>query len=278
MIRPHNLFIAARKREFSGSMGRHAFSYILAILIAAALVHVSHASYTIAGIRVNVTLNSNTTASVNESFEVIVSPQSVNQYLTSREALNLTLSRWQQIIGPQLERNIINPTASSYNFRLLPGPIVQQYGQNISYVVLQYIVKNVTVLNQTAPRIFEYKFDPSVFNFANGVNGQFLPANTTLTITIPQGAQIRSIYPLPDLPPYAFANGYRNVTTVSWNSGEPLSKFTLEFVIKQSIGDEVTSFFSAAYNAAGAYTYLIIAVVILAIIIYVYMKVGAPGK
>ncbi len=272
---PHNLFIEARKRGFSGLMGRHAILYVILAVMAAALIHTASASYTVSGIKVNVTLNSNTTASVNESFEVIVSPQSVNQYLTSREALNLTLSRWQQIIGPELQRNIINPKAGSYDFRLLPGPIIQQYGKNISYVVLQYVVKNVTSLNQTAPRTFEYKFNTSVFNFANGANGQFLPPNTTLTLTIPQGAEIKSVYPLPDLPPYAFTNGYKNVTTVSWDSGEPLSKFTFDFVIKQSIGGEVTSFFSAVYGEAGIYSYLVIAIVILAIIFYIYLKVGA---
>ena len=90
-----------------------------------------------------------------------------------------------------------------------------------------------------------------MFNFEHGASGQVLNPNTTLTIVMPKGAAIKSVYPLPDYPPSAFTSNYKNTTTISWFDGEPLSKFNLNFVIIESIQTEVTSFFPSIYQSAG---------------------------
>ena len=109
-------------------------------------------------------------------------------------------------------------------------------------------------MNETAPRVFLYRFNPRVFNFEHGVSGEVLNQNTTLTIIMPQGGMIKSAYPIPDLPVYAFTNQYKNITKVSWLYGEPLSKFTLVFIIKQSIQAEVAEFFSGSCTKTSAYS------------------------
>ncbi|MGI0134700.1 MAG: hypothetical protein ACREBW_07065, partial [Candidatus Micrarchaeaceae archaeon] len=137
-----------------------------------------------------------------------------------------------------------------------------------------YGVSNVTIVNQTAPRNFVYRFNPAVFNFEHGASGQVLNPNATLTVVLPTGAQIKSIYPIPDYPATAFTDNYANTTRVSWLYGEPLSKFTLTFVITEGIQAEVVGFFSQVYKALGIFTYLIIAIVVLAFILYAYFRVG----
>jgi hypothetical protein len=250
---------------------------LLPIMLLALLVPLAgmvHASYTVSGIYVNVMLNPNTSATVNETILVQISNQSLSQYSTSRMALNLTLSDWQHIIGPQLEQHIINPRGSIYDFRFFPGPIFSgRKGYNAS-IELMYNVNNVSTVRQISPRVFEYSFDPAVFNFENGASGEVLSPNTTLTLNMPRGAQIRSIYPTPDSPIGGFANNYRNVTSVSWNSGEPLTRFTLIFLIHESLSDEVAGFFDGIYLALGLYSYVVVAVIVVALVLYLYYKAG----
>lgn len=232
----------------------------------------ANASYTVKNLNVTMTLNQNTSAHVIESLQVVISNQSVSQYSTNRVALNLTLSNWQALIGPLLVQHIISPSGSIYNFKFLPGPIVNQNGQHIANIILAYDVDNVTSVNETGPRVFNYRFNSKVFNFEHGVSGEILTPNTTLTITMPQGSQIQSVYPIPDLPVFAFTNDYKNVTTVSWLNGEPLTKFTLVFIIKQSIEAEVSIFFATAYKDLGIFTYIIIALAVVLSIFYIYLR------
>jgi hypothetical protein len=244
----------------------------MVMLALAPLVGLANASYNITHITVGVFLNSNTSARVNETVEIAISNQSISQYQTSRLALNLTLSQWQQLVGPQLTEHIINPKGSAYNFVLLPGPVVPNGLNYRSDIILSYYVNNVTIVTQTSPRVFLYKFNASVFNFQHATSGQVLGTNMTLNITIPGGARIKSVYPIPDAPPYGITNNFANTSSVTWFSGEPLSKFVLVFEVDQSLRQEVGAFFSKVYQTLGVYAYLIIAAVILLFVLYVYYR------
>ena len=239
------------------------------------LVPTTEASYTIKNLNVTLLLNQNTSAVVTEVFQIEISNESVSQYSTNRAALDLSLSDWQVLIGPSLTQHIINPTSSSYNFKFLPGPVSNSGNSNIANIILQYDIKNVTYVNETAPRLFMYRFNPKVLNFEHGVSGEILNSNTTLTIVMPAGSVITTVYPIPDLPPYAFTTQYKNVTQVSWLYGEPLSKFTLLFTLRQSIQDEVEQFFSQIYKDLGLFSYIIIAGAIILTVFYMYRKAAS---
>jgi hypothetical protein len=247
---------------------------ILFFACAMLLLPAANATYTVSHLNVTVNLNRNTSAQVNEMLAVRISNDSVSQYSTSRVALNLTLSDWQSIIGSSLVEHIINPGSGIYNFRFFPGPVMVVNQQSMAYVLLSYTINNVTVVNQTAPRTFVYSLAPKVFNFEHGSNGEFLSHNTTLTINLPGGATVKSVYPLPDYPTTAFTDNYANTTSMSWSSGEPLSKFTLLFTMTEGVQTEVTNFFLGIYKVLGAFVYVIIAAVIVGFILYTYLKAG----
>lgn len=252
-------------------MGR-AINILLALLLLSVLLLNAKASYTVQSLNTTLTLNQNTSAQVAETFKVLLNNESVGQYSTNRVALNLTLSDWQRLIGPMLVQHIINPNQSLYNFKFLPGPVVTANGDHTAYIIMTYIVNNVTTVNEIAPRQFLYKFNPRVFNFEHGVSGEVLSGNTTMTIIVPSGAVIKSAYPIPDLPPYAFSDNYKNITSVSWLYGEPLSKFSFTFLMTQSLQEEVAKFFESTYNFFGIFTYVIIAAVIILFIVYTYYR------
>ena len=244
----------------------------LAVLMIFAIAGSSYGSYTVTHLNTTVTLNKNTSAQVTEVLTVLVSNSSVNQYETNRIALNLTLSTWQGFIGPMLVQHIINPKSGVYNFKYLPGPLVPQYNGGVAKLIMSYDINNVTSVKQTAPREFVYSFSRNVFNFEHATSGEVLPSNTTLTIILPSGSQVSAIYPIPDAPVANFTNGYSNTTQFSWFDGEPLSKFTLVFIMRESLTAEVTGFFTGAYNALGIFSYIIIAAIIAGLIAYAYAK------
>lgn len=236
------------------------------------LVQHPNASYTIKNLNVTMTPNQNTSAIVVEQLHVLISNASVSQYSINRVALNLTLSTWQSLIGPLLVQHVINPNSSVYGFKFLPGPVYKENGQSEANIILSYYVRNVTTVNEIAPRIFQYRFNPKVLNFEHGASGEVLTPNTDLTIILPSESSISVVYPIPDLPPYAVTTNYKNVSSVSWLYGEPLTKFTLVYTVKQSIQAEVESFFSGIYNFLGIFTYVIIIIAVLLFILYVYYK------
>lgn len=246
---------------------------LLLMVMALNLSTLSYASYNITSVVVRVALIPNTSARVNETIKVvIVGNSSVSQYSKDRYALNLTVSNWQQIINESIQEHIVNPKGSIYGFSLIPGPVVANGGINYSYIILSYYVSNVTTVNQTSPRVFLYKMNPNVLNFEHGASGEILNYNTTLTISVPGGAQITSAYPLPDFPPYAFTSQYKNTTSVSWYNEEPLSNFKFQFVINEPIREEVTAFFSSIYRDLGIFSYVIIVAVILGFVFYAYFR------
>jgi hypothetical protein len=252
---------------------RLAWCALLATFLAVMALPLSHASYTVTHLNVTIMLQSNTSAQVTELLTVEISNNSVSQYQTNRVALNLTLSEWQELIGPTLVQHIINPRTSVHNFALLPGSVIESNGVSIAYILMGYGVANVTFMNQTAPRTFVYRFNTATFNFEHGASGELLDPNTTLTVVLPKGAAIDSAYPLPDYPASAFTSGYKNTTTVSWMYGEPLSKFNLTFTITEGIQTEVVNFFVSIYDVLGAFTYVVIAILVLLFIIYAYIRV-----
>jgi len=249
------------------------YGLLLAILVIFAGTHLAAASYQITHIDTQVALNSNTSASVKEVFNLVITNLSVSQYSSDRDALNLTLANWQSIIGPSLTQHIINTKTGVYNFRLLPGPLYTSItGQSAAYIIITYDVNNVTSVTETAPRTFAYSFNRTVFNFQNEQSGQVLTPNTNLTIVLPQGAQITSLYPVPDSPIILASGNYTNSTSLSWYYQEPLSKFTLDYTTHQGLQEEVLSFFTGIYNFFGFFSYMIIAAVVLLFILYTYLK------
>ena len=233
----------------------------------------SFASYNITGFSTTVTLNTSGSAAVTEVLPVILTNSSISQYNIDRAALNLTLGQWQEILGPTLTQHIINIKKGVHSFKLLPGPVTQSIiGQYVAQVMIVYDVYNVTSVNQTAPRTFNYAFNSSVFNFQHATSGQVLPRNAQLTIILPSGSRLISVFPLPDSPSNLLTAGYADVTQLTWNSGEPLSKFTLTFTTTQSMQAEVIQFFAAIYNALGILTYFIIGIAVLLFILYTYFK------
>ena len=251
----------------------------LALLIPIALLMVlpiASASYTIIHFNTTAALNLNGSAQVSEVYTVQMTNASLGQYESSRVSLNLTLSQWQQLLGPALAPHILNPKSGVYGFKFIPGPPTQSGpGLYTSSVLMTYIVQNVTSVNQTAPRTYQYTFNNSVFNFEHAASGQVLNPQATFTIVLPGGSSIISVYPIPDSPSGAFTKNYQNVTEVSWDAGEPLSKFALQFVVKQSLGGEVVQFFTTVYKALGIFAYVIIIAVILLFILYTYLKAEA---
>lgn len=243
-----------------------------ALLLLAAMQGYSYASYTVTHLNTTVTLNTNTSAQVTEVLTLYVSNSSVSQYQGDRIALNLTLSTWQGLVGPLLVQHIINPKSGVYNFKYLPGPLIPQYDGGFAKLIMSYYVNNVTTVKQTAPRQFVYTFNKNVFNFEHAVSGEVLPSNTTLTIIIPNGAKISTVYPIPDAPVANFTTGYSNTTRFSWFDGEPLSKFTFIFIIHQSLSQEVEAFFAGTYNALGIFSYVMIGIIIAVFIAYAYLK------
>ena len=246
--------------------------FVIFALSFAILAGTAHSSYTVTSINTTVTLNTNTSAEVIEILNLSISNTSVAQYSSDRVALNLSLSNWQSLIGPSLVQHIINQHSGISDFKFLPGPLTaEQYGGRAD-IIMSYVVKNVTFVSEPSPRKFLYSFNPTVFNFEHGVSGEILPLNATLNIVLPSGAQILSVYPIPDSPAYGFAKNYQNVSELSWFYGEPLSKFTLNFVVKEGLEEEVFGFLSGIYQKLGILVYVIIAVAIISFVIYTYYR------
>ncbi len=247
----------------------------LIALLAYAIISMSFAAnvtYGISNINTTVSINLNGTAYVAEAITTVLPNSSLAQYTIDRSGLNLTLSNWQSIIGPQLVQHIINPRTGVYGFHLLPGPVNRTSYGGIAVIYMNYYVSNVTSVNQTGPRVLEFKFNNDVLNFAHGSGGVVLGKDTRFNIILPKSSRILSVYPLPDYPTN-FASNDTNITQISWFDGEPLYNFNLVFQVKESLLTEISGFFGSIYAALGVFTYIIIIVMVLLIIFYTYLKV-----
>ncbi len=272
-IAKHKSYLLLGSKSNIGSMNK---ALVLVIPVVFLLANLANASYTLQNTNTTLTLDQHGGALVRELFTVYVSNDSVSQYSTYRIALNFTLSQWQALIGPGLEQHILNPNTGSSGFNLLPGPLqggIANQSGGIATILLTYYVTNVTTINQTAPRLFTYTFNDDVFNFEHTPTGQVLPTHTQLNVILPQStSKIITLFPLPDLPTVGSTQDYRNVSEFTWNSGEPLSRFTLVFEVRQSLEAEVISFFTSAYDDLGALSYVIIAAAIAGFVYYTYYK------
>ncbi len=218
-----------------------------------------------------VILNQNTSARVVEIFSIYVSNSSVSQYIQDRQAINPTVTSWQQALNTNLlVEHILNPMSSVYNFKILPGPIQPSLNGGNAKLEISYYVSNVTGAMQIAPREFMYSLNDSVFNYLHTASGEALPVNARLNIILPQGASIVSLYPLPDYPQFSFIGNYSGISEVSWFSGEPLSNLSLKYVTYQSLETEVLQYFSGVYSQ---YSLEIVIAAAAAVALYIFFYV-----
>ncbi len=66
---------------------------------------------------------------------------------------------------------------------------------------------------------------------------------------------------------------YTGKTEFSWYSQEPLSKFVFIYIVPQSLGDEVLSYFSNLYNRYSVLLYVLLAILVVGVVAYLYFKV-----
>lgn len=248
------------------------FVLILSISIFFTVIPFNHASYSVNYLNTTINLNKNTSAYINEVIKITISNESLKQYELDRVALNLKLGKWQSIIGSTLTQHLINPRSGVYNFSFIPGPAIKNNNTHIAYLSMNYEVLNATSIKQIAPRRFKYFFNNRLFNFEHGMSGEILTPNTTLTINLLDNATDISVYPIPDIPANGLINKYNDVTSLSWIYGEPLSQFSLSFIINENIQTQVYSFFSRIFNYLGYMTYIVIIIIILLFIFYTYFK------
>jgi hypothetical protein len=238
----------------------------------AVLVTTNCAYMNITFLNTTVLLGNNNSARVIEVLSLYVSNGSVGQYIADRQAVNLTLSDWQQVLNTNLLVEHILPTKSSVaRFNFLPGPIENFGNGGIADLVLTYSVPNVTTVTNIGPRKFEYTFNKGVFNFLHTASGEALSQNTRLNILLPSGAQIVSVYPLPDSPQVSFVGNYSG-TRFSWYSGEPLSRFNLQYVTQESLQSEVVDYFSNIYEMYKSYLIPLLLTLFFGLLVYYQVK------
>jgi hypothetical protein len=219
-------------------------------------------------------LKNSTSAHVVEGVQIYVSNASISTYNQDRQAFNLSLASWQKVIGntPFLTQHILNPKSSISNFTFLPGPITPaSNGGGYASLTMSYDAGNVTSVVSIAPRQFEYSVNSSVFNYLHTASGQSLLPNARLTIMVPNGTKIVTIYPLPDFPqPNSF--GKYSGTSFSWFSGEPLQNFNFVYITTQTPEQEVVQFFSGIYNNYGSLIDVLVVLMVVGIGAYLYFR------
>ncbi len=219
-------------------------------------------------------LKNSTTAHVVEGVQVYISNSSISTYNQDRQAFNLSLGSWQRALGgsPYLTQHILNPKSSISNFTFLPGPITPaSNGGGYASLTMSYDASNVTSVVSVAPRQFEYTLNNSVFNFVHTASGQSLLPSARLTILVPNGTQVVTIYPLPDFPqPNQF--GKYSGTSFSWYSGEPLQNFNFVYITTQTPEQEVVQFFNYVYDNYSALVYALVVLAVAAIAAYIYFR------
>jgi hypothetical protein len=222
-----------------------------------------------------VVLNTSSTARVIETLTINMSNSSVGQYLSDREAINLTLNQWASVLHTNLLiQHVFNPASSITNFTLLPGPLLYSNSKEAqASLTISYISHNISTITNVGPRKFDYTFDSSALNFQHSAGGESLPLNARFNIIIPAGTSLVSVYPAPDFPPPNFLGTYTNVTQYSWYEGEPLSKFSFSYLVAQSPQAEVVSYFDSVYSDYTQQIYLLIIIFASVAVVYLYVKV-----
>ncbi len=102
-------------------------------------------------------------------------------------------------------------------------------------------------MNRFKPRTTNYSLNPEAFSFeSSGPGNIVLPDNTRLKLTLPTGAVVTTVNPMPEgtegtsvsMPLY-------NVSSFSWSGRTTLSPFELSFQIEEPLSVEVIGFFSS---------------------------------
>jgi hypothetical protein len=247
------------------------YSFLLVLAVASTQVG---AYFNATYLATTVFLTNSTTAHVVESTQLLISNDSMATYNQYRQAFDLSLDDWRRAIdSPFLRQHVLNPKGSISNFTFLPGPIVPT-GITGGYasLTMSYDASNVTDVMAVAPRKFEYTFNSSAFNFLHTASGQSLLGNARLTFTLPVGTEIIAVYPLPDYPQPNSVGKY-NSTTFSWFSGEPLQQFSFTYLMTETPQQEVLQYFSELYSNYTMEIYGIVALIIVSIATYIYIKV-----
>jgi hypothetical protein len=246
-------------------------AFFLLIMLASWNVN---AFFNVTYLSTTVFLTNSTTAHVVEGVQVFVSNSSISVYNQDRQAVNLSISSWQKVIGsPLLVEHILNPKSSISNFTFLPGPITPAGNESGGYtsLTMSYDANNVTAAVSVAPRQFEYTLNSSSFNYLHTASGQSLPSSARLTITVPNGTEIASIYPVPDYPLPNSLGKYTGAS-FSWYSGEPLKGFNFVYIVKQTPQQEVVAYFNSVYDNYTAFIYILLILAVAGIAIYIYTK------
>ena len=246
----------------------------LLLLVTLALPSVN-AYFNATSLNTTIVLSQNNSAHIVESVNLYISNSSFTQYVQDRQAINFTLSQWQSALNTNLlVEHILNPKSSVYSFQFLPGPITYYGNYGDAQLTLSYYVRNITSSSEISPRRFEYVFNNTVFNFLHTASGQTLPSNARLNIVVPNGAQIVTIYPVPDYPRLSFIGNYTGSTTFSWYSADPLSSFTFSYILLQSPGQEVSEFFSNLLSNYSDLIFLLVGAIVLVLLVYLYIRVS----
>lgn len=224
-----------------------------------------------------VILNKSGSAEVFENLLVNMSNSSVQQYLLDRQSINLTLTQWRSVLHTDLLiQHIFNPNSSIAGFTLLPGPIINNYGQGAQAIItMRYVANNITTEQNIGPRKFLYTFDGAALNFEHVGSGEALQQNARFNIIIPRGTKLVSIYPEPDFPYPNFLGNYGNATSFSWYEGEPLSAFSFSYLSTESLQEEVTKYFINLYGNFTQQIYLLLIILVSIFLVYIYVKVFA---
>lgn len=184
-------------------------------------------------------LLTNGSANVVEEVTIFVNGSSMRDYNIAKKALNLTVADWRALTGSTLLMPHVFDK-SYYNFYFFPEALISYGSFGIAKIRISYTIDNATKFDLVGPRLFKYTVNPKIFKFETGKSGPVLSDNTSLTIFIPNGAIVEDVYPRPDnqIP---FGKNF-TISSLVWNSGEPLSFFTLVFYIREGMQEEIFEF------------------------------------
>ena len=247
--------------------------FVILLLALSIFMSAPKAYFNITYTTTTVSLSNSTTAHVVETLDLYVSNSSMSQYNQDRQAVNLTLSGWQQVIGTgSLVEHVFNPKSSIYNFTFLPGPLTSSGNGAYAILTMSYYAHNVTSVEAIQPRQFEYTFNNSVFNFQHTASGQSLFSNSKLVLLIPNSSSVNVVYPAPDFPtPNSY--GQYNGTMFIWSGGEPLQKFTFTYVVYETPQQEVLKYFINFYNSNSRAIFVMIILFFAVLLVYIYIRV-----
>jgi len=188
----------------------------------------------------------NGSANVVEVITIFVNGSSMKDYNIAKKALNLTITDWRALTGS----NFLMPHVfdkSYYNFYFSPEALISYGNFGIAKIRISYTIDNATTFTLVAPRLFKYVVNPKIFKFELGKSGPVLSDNTSLSIFLPNAAIVEDVFPIPDNQIPLEKNF--TIHSLLWNSGEPLSSFTLVFYLREEMQTEIFEFIKSVESA-----------------------------